>query len=263
MTISANQINFFLSGDSNNSNPSLSLGGSISNFNITNSINNLFSNITSEEAVAGKTDYRCFYIKNISETDSIYDVELYVSSQGSSGSSVSIGTEFSNEIQNIEILGSVSSGDAEFSYNQNNFTVNWSTFSSDLISGLESLGIQGVQVSYSNTNNIHNFSIVFAGDSANKNHPTLILINNNFSNSPIITISKQNTGRSINYSPSKLVTDYVAPVNVQFIDDPTRLSIGNLKPNDFIPVWVRRTTSAGSDFQSDFFKFKISGKPFA
>lgn len=91
MTISANQLLFFLSGGQNNTNPNLSLGGSISSALVSGTINNLFSNISSEEASSGRTDYRCVYLKNSSATDSIYDAGAYVSSQSSGGSTATIG----------------------------------------------------------------------------------------------------------------------------------------------------------------------------
>jgi hypothetical protein len=92
MTITSNQIQFFLSGGSSNSNPNLSLGGEISNTPVLGTLNNIFSDITTEQASSGRTDYRCVYIKNISVSDSLYDAGIYVYSQSSGGSTIEIGT---------------------------------------------------------------------------------------------------------------------------------------------------------------------------
>lgn len=92
MTISAEQLQFFLSGGSVNTDPNYSIGGAISSAPVLGVLNNLFRDVSSDEAASGRTDYRCVYIKNISSSDSLYEAEIYVYSQSSGGSSVMIGT---------------------------------------------------------------------------------------------------------------------------------------------------------------------------
>jgi len=54
-----------LSGGAGNTDPNASLGGVISTTTIVDAVNeNLFDDIKRKEIVAGKTEFRCFYIKN-------------------------------------------------------------------------------------------------------------------------------------------------------------------------------------------------------
>lgn len=91
MTISPENIQFFLSGGSSNNNPNSSLGGAISNYLVTGLLNNIFSDVTSDEASEGKVDYRCVYVKNANSSDSLYDAFVFISSQITGGSYVEIG----------------------------------------------------------------------------------------------------------------------------------------------------------------------------
>lgn len=92
MAVTPNQLQFFLSGGSGNTNPNLSIGGAISNTPVVGILNNLFPDVTSSEASSGKTDYRCIYLRNTSISDSLYLSEVYVSSQISGASYIQIGT---------------------------------------------------------------------------------------------------------------------------------------------------------------------------
>jgi hypothetical protein len=65
MPIAANEIKFYLSGGAANSDPNLALGGAISSVEATTT---LFDNVSSAEASAGHTDYRCIYVKNTNAT---------------------------------------------------------------------------------------------------------------------------------------------------------------------------------------------------
>ena len=61
MAIAASDLEFYLSGGGSNSNPNAALGGVISSSAITNaSDNNLFDDVTGDEADSGETHYRCF-----------------------------------------------------------------------------------------------------------------------------------------------------------------------------------------------------------
>lgn len=156
---------FFLSGGQNNNNPNLSLGGSISNSPVFGTLNNLFSNVTSDEASSGKTDYRCVYVKNSSASDSLYDASVYILAQSSGGSSVTIGT----------------------------------------------------------------------------------------SSAPINTIAPI------------LAVDTLAPSGVTFQETgvDNRLNLGTMTPSSFVPIWIRRVTTPGTDFKEyDNFILKVTGRPF-
>lgn len=165
MTISADQIQFFLSGGSINTDPNSSVGGGISTTPVLGTLNNLFRDVSSAQAASGLTDYRCVYIKNASLADSLYEAEVYVYSQTSGGSGVTIGTAAS----------------------------------------------------------------------------------------PVGTIAPL------------LAVDTLEPAGVTFQETSvnSRISIGTIGPNSSVPVWVRRTTDAGTGFKDfDNFVLKITGKPF-
>jgi hypothetical protein len=78
MVVEAIDIEFRLSGGQSNFVPDDSLGGQISNDQISYSIiENLFDNVSSGEASSGDTEYRCYYIINTSDTDSA-DFAVYI-----------------------------------------------------------------------------------------------------------------------------------------------------------------------------------------
>lgn len=164
MSITADQISFLLSGGTSNSNPARSIGGAASSIPVLGTLNNLFSDITSAEATAGKTDYRCFYIKNGSSS-TLYSTSVYIDSQSSGGSKVQI----------------------------------------------------GLSLPSSNT-------------------------------APLLAV------------------DTLAPSGVSFqdADISSKISIGDISAGASVPVWVKRTTSAGTTFkEKDTFSIRIVGKPFA
>lgn len=85
MAVIASDLKFYLSGGSSNTDPDASLGGEISASVITSdTLNNLFDNVTPAELLAGSIEYRCLYLKNTNATDSISDVAIWVESQTSS-----------------------------------------------------------------------------------------------------------------------------------------------------------------------------------
>jgi hypothetical protein len=84
--ILSNEIKFYKS--SFGSGPKGSLGGSIDlNQEIVNgSLENLFDNVTPEEAEEGKTEYRCIYVKNTNAIDTLLNSKIFIDSNTSSGS---------------------------------------------------------------------------------------------------------------------------------------------------------------------------------
>ncbi|UVF62286.1 hypothetical protein [Nitrososphaeria virus YSH_462411] len=65
MAITASDLEFYLSGGAGNTDPNASLGGVISTTAIINSSdNNLFDDVTGDEADSGDTEYRGIYFKN-------------------------------------------------------------------------------------------------------------------------------------------------------------------------------------------------------
>jgi hypothetical protein len=269
MALSTSQINFVYSGGPNNSIPSNSLGGAPSNFPIVGQINNLFSNISSVESTEGKIDYRCFYIINSSSSETLYDAFIFIFFQEKSGSSVQIGLAKTTEVQKIQISGQVSSGSLSLNYGGENFSCLWNgsatNFANNIIAGLEEIGVKGVEIQTSASDSLNVFNLNFKNQSNNRSHPLLSVHQNNLTSGTSVTIRKEVEGEPLNSIAPTLAVDTVSPVRVSFSDTSStnKISIGNLKPGDKLPVWIKRTTTPGSDFLAkDNFILRITGSPF-
>jgi hypothetical protein len=85
MAITSSDLEFYLSGGSSNSNPNAALGGIISSSAITNaSDNNLFDDVSGDEADSGDTEYRCFYVKNNHSSITLQNSKIWFSSNTTS-----------------------------------------------------------------------------------------------------------------------------------------------------------------------------------
>jgi hypothetical protein len=66
MTIAATSLKWYLSGGATNSDPALSIGGAMSSVALSASaLNNLFDDVTGDEAATGANEYRLLYFQNI------------------------------------------------------------------------------------------------------------------------------------------------------------------------------------------------------
>lgn len=266
MAIQLSDIGFFLSGGSTNSNPSASLGGSPSGSVLQGSMNNLFSDIASEDATNGKTDYRCFYVFNKSEVDHLYDAEIYLESQVANGATVSIGVQTSTEVQRISIVGPVYFGGLDMRYGSQDFTVAWGgsagAFETNLQAGLGGIA-PGVSVATEVQGNNYKFTISFLGGSDKRSHPLLEVMNNGLlaPDTPIVSVARVAEGSPINSVAPLLSVSSVPPARVSF--QGSTIAVGDLGPGDGLPVWVKRVTPAGTDYiKNDGFTFGIFGRPF-
>ena len=73
MALSPEDITFYQSIETE------SLGGAISAVIVPTGLNLYFNDVDIDEATAGSTAYRCFYIKNDSAIDTFSDGEIYIS----------------------------------------------------------------------------------------------------------------------------------------------------------------------------------------
>lgn len=86
MPIVAGDIEFRLSGGAANSDVNASIGGAKSSVAITDaSLHNLFDIVSSAEALAGDTEYRCFYVHNAHASLTLQGAKVWVSTDGSGG----------------------------------------------------------------------------------------------------------------------------------------------------------------------------------
>jgi hypothetical protein len=270
-TTIATQIKFFLSGGLNNSNPNKSLGGSCSSFPISGSVNNLFADITSEEARVGKVDFRCFYVKNTSAEESLYDLKMFINSQKSSGSTTQVGVTKITDTQELRVNGAVISGNLLLKYKQQQIFVTWggsaATFSSNLNFALNAAGLGDIEISHAGSSLSNVFNLKFKGNLNYRNQPLLEVISNNLNGiaKPVVTTKKISEGQPINSLAPLLAVETVPPASVEFQNTSSiqQIDIGVLQPGDQIPVWIKRLTAPDTSFEErDYFTFKITGSPF-
>lgn len=63
-TIDPANLKYYLSGGATNTDPNASLGGGRSTTAVATGLNNLFDDVTGDEAVSGIVEYRCVYFRN-------------------------------------------------------------------------------------------------------------------------------------------------------------------------------------------------------
>lgn len=72
---------------------SLAVGNASDTITVAAKANGLFDNVSNAEALAGDTEYRCFYVKNAHSADSLYDVKLYIGSNTSGDDAIQLGLD--------------------------------------------------------------------------------------------------------------------------------------------------------------------------
>lgn len=95
MPIVTGDIEFRLSGGAGNSDPNASIGGAKSSTSITDATtHNLFDVVSSAEASAGDTEYRCYYVHNAHGTLAWQTAKVWIETNTPSGDTdVSIGLD--------------------------------------------------------------------------------------------------------------------------------------------------------------------------
>ena len=267
-------INFYLSGGSNNNNPNLSLGGMPSKYAVALSgTNNLFDNVTAEQAKNGNIEYRCFYIFNDSVDKYLYNCSVYLIQTGSEASNVELGIYQNNDVHKIQISGQVNSGSLKLGYEDEIFQVNWNgnlaDFAENIKYELNSLPyLNDVYVQATGGGTSRSINITFGGEDGNKNHELIKIIENNLlygSSVPTISVTKISEGSPINSIAIQTNFTELAPNNIQFYttDVDERISLGKLAPGDGCPIWVKRTINPNftDAVEGDGFIFKLIGSP--
>jgi hypothetical protein len=98
MAITPANLKYYLSGGAGNSNPNASLGGAISTTEVGTGLNNLFDDVTGDEASAGDTEFRCIYFKNTdADADGLISAKLWIDTQTSGGDSIEIGLDLAGK----------------------------------------------------------------------------------------------------------------------------------------------------------------------
>jgi hypothetical protein len=190
--IELSDISFVLSGGSTNALAIDSLGGEPS---VTVVPTRLFNNIEPEDAEAGFTDYRCVYLANDNETDTLYHTIIFSDDEIADGASVELGMTFQNDVQQVAINDTVTSGGFDLLYEDQIFTVNYnaslSTWASNFQTAIRAItNLEDVTVTGSTSGTRTIFTVEFSGDAGNRYHELLVLDDNNLSPTVSISISK-------------------------------------------------------------------------
>lgn len=285
MLTSGNDISIVLSGGSSNINPNNSLGGDPSGSPVANGVlNNLFDDVSPEEASEGSEEYRCIYIFNDGET-SIWGLNIWLLENESQGSVIELGVQKSNEMQRITINGNISGGNLTLLYNNRSFSFNYNPdlalMSVNLQESLRNLKIsddseelifKDVSVSAQNAGqSTRIFDIFWQGKDSSRSFfkfsKFLDNNNNDIGNqllplgSITVSLSTVVSGSPVNTIAPFINKETTPPGGVQFFQ-PTNFSpieLPRLDPNDGFPLWVKRVIVAGATAKDqDSFSLRIS-----
>jgi len=269
MSLSISDITFTFSGGSINSDPNNSLGGEPSVQPILNK--RLFDDVSNAETKSGVIDYRCFYVNNESNVDSLYNALIYVAYTVPGEVTVQLGFDLSNERQNLTVANatSITSGSFTLTYTDTsnhdiivNYDANLSIWSGNLQTAIRSIAnLEDVTVSGLLSGSSATFEIDFVGAASKRHHEVLVLKagGNNLVSSQLTTIS---AAKSVNGGPINRVADVIDvdttnPNNIVF--DSTA-SVGDIRPLDSIPVWIKRIVPVNTPaIENDGFVLRIKG----
>lgn len=273
MPVSSGDIVFILSGGSGNTDPNASLGGAPSSTSITS--NRLFDNVSEDEIEIGHIDYRCFYVANNNDIDTLYSVRLKAISEVEEGADVVFGVPQADEVQNIIVSSSTASspsgGNVVFTHEGSDATAAWhsniGTWAQNIENALNSLShLSEVSVSGSHsfsTTYTASFTVTFAGEDGGRNQELITLNANNLSGSGVFSLSFATItqGAPINTEAQTIPFETTPPFGISF--GTSDIEIGDLGPDDMFPVWLKRTTTASvTALQNDGITFRIVGIPF-
>lgn len=267
MVLSNSDVSMTYSGGASNTDPDLSLGGEASAYPIAG--NRLFNDISQPNATNGITDYRCFYFKNSSNVDTLYDARALISYDVPGDVTVQVGFNFQNDRQNITVANyaSVSSGSLVLTYtdtSDHDVTVSWnastSTWATNFQTALRTISkLEDVTVAVSISGSSAVFEVNFVGVAAKRLHNLIVLKTNNLSPSQTVTVTRIIEGGPINQTADVIDVSTTSPIGITF--NATTNVMGDIRPQDIIPIWIKRTVPANSTaIEDDGFTFQVQGK---
>lgn len=278
--ISEGDISITLSGGSENSSSNFSLGGEPSTHPIASS--RLFPDVTVEQSINGLKDYKCIYINNNSFEANLYEAIIFTEYRTDSDVYVELGFIEINERQTITVnsLSKITGGSFSIIYtdyeDQTNLTINWdasvSVWANNLQNSLRTIPrLIDVEVSGSTSNDKITFEINFKGSSGKRYHEIIQKGSNNLIiSSPStgedgnFTIGKNISGSPINSQAEEIERSSDVPYAVAFNMHENRATayvIGEIRPGDVIPVWIKRTVPADAKgLENDGVNIRVEGK---
>lgn len=248
-------IVYVLSGGASNQDQFASLGGDPSSYPVPSGPNNLFENVSADDQQDGRVDYMCFYVFNNSFTETLWNADVAIADEIPDGADMAVGFALNDETQRLTVVGTVTGGSLTLTYDGDNFSFNYnadlgvwaSNFQTAIrtVDGLEDVTVTGaVGVGPATTV----FTIIFAGTAGKRFHPVLSVITNALTPSATITAARVVSGSPINAIAPLTDSPTTEPSGVIFYNptESSPLAIGHLRPTEGFPIWVRRTTEAGS-----------------
>jgi len=246
----SNILKYKYSGGFDNEDSNKSIGGDISNYNVSNFKQNIFNNVTESDYNQGLIDYRCVYLENISNKR-IHNLSV-VLDDFFKGAIFSLGFNFKNDIQTITITGGdfINDQSLTFSFNSRNFIVKYNTNINIFVNNFQKsinkiFNLKDVTVngSYANGNSV--LIIYFQGSSGYKQQPLIKVESYTLTPVPIITIIKKQNGSPVNCIQEKLNNTLQSPSKIDFLDGGTKIEFVFLEVGDFLPIWLRRQVFSG------------------
>lgn len=266
MTISKLDILYTFSGGSSNSDPNRSLGGEPSDQPLLDQ--QLFSDVSTVQSTNGLTDYHCFYFHNTNTMNTLFNSEISISVIPGDVI-MQLGVYSNNERQIVFISNAVNitSGSFVLTYTdvESNYDleIQWDTDFSVLANNLQTAlrtisNLEDVIVNVNLNTPDLNLEIDFLGVAGFRYHDLITLKTNSLSTT--IGIEKTVQGGPINNVAVEIDVSTTIPSGVVFSLNP--FTFGDLRPFDFVPVWIKRIIPAGTAaIEDDGFTFRLSGTP--
>lgn len=269
MVNAATDISVVLSGGVTNINPNLSLGGSPSSSPITDGVlNNLFDDISPEEAIDGHEDYRCLYFFN-DGLSSVYNIQLWIYDDFVDGATMEIGIQASDEIQRITIAnGPIIGGFMQIDYDGYQFDSpyeslqDWAGSLQDSFNALVPLNEITVNAQNVGSDTII-FDVTFGNKDGFRNHPEIQITDSLTPSSATISVATILAGSPINTIAPEIGVETTPPGGVGFFtpSETSPITIARLDPEDGFPVWVKRVVTEDTDpKERDGFKLRFSAQ---
>lgn len=252
MSVLTTDISYVLSGGSSNTLPADSLGGDPSSHPIL--MKTLFNDVTENQVSTGRTDYRCFYIFNDNDVDSLFLCQVYIAEQVEEGATVYVGIPLRTETQLLTINGTISGGSITLTYDgvetaaiaYDASTSIWGTNIANALNTLTALANISVEVT-TGTGTI-SFLIKFAGVDNYRFHP-LLTTTGSYTGETSKTLTRSVGGSPINSIADEIEVETTTPAGITWLlpseFDP--ISVGTLGPGEGFPVWLKRVVDSNAD----------------
>lgn len=275
-------IVFTYSGGKLNDSPNASLGGEASPVLIENGINNLFDDITPREADDGQVDYRCFYVFNQHEDETIFNIKSWINSEVEKGSDIRLGIEARDELQSIILDAIPSSGYFSVRYEASNplgfvpvlvevpqgslsFEDFLAAFSENFQTALRlNPDLRDVIVNASTFGTGILFEVLFENLDGKREQENLTIVENTLSPSVSILVKKIVRGAPINSIAPEINFDITPPGGVSFSqpNNDFPFVIPKLREGEGFHLWVERTIAVDDEpIANDGFALGLSVEP--